>query len=208
MRRLAGAPGGDLAEPLRRYPLPASPHEAAAAAGDAVPVGELTPALRSLVGRDATRRWIVELAGGLLVPYQRDARQLEWLREIQFPVLLAARSGLGTLNHSLLSVEACERAGVPVAALFLIGERHRSNRDSLVEMTRVPHVFELPWLDPLGPRALEAWIDGARSQAGATLCDVLAEASSPRSIEADEAGPGRGRDRRGQSRGAQGVHPR
>ncbi|MEO0650688.1 MAG: dethiobiotin synthase, partial [Planctomycetota bacterium] len=176
VRRLAEAPGCEFAEPLRHYPLPASPHEAAAAAGTAVPVEELTPALREILERDRSRRWIVELAGGVLVPYRSDRTQLEWLREFRFPLLLAVRSGLGTLNHTLLTVAACERAGLPIAALFLIGDPHPSNRRTLIEMTRVPHVFEVPRFEPLDSAAVEEWVSGSASHAGKTLDAVLEEA--------------------------------
>ncbi|MHC4893574.1 MAG: dethiobiotin synthase [Planctomycetota bacterium] len=182
VRALTDAPGSDLAEPLRRYPLPASPHEAAADAGDVVPVDELTPTLDALCERDRARRWIVELAGGLLVPIRIDRLQLDWLREIRRPILFAARSALGTLNHTLLSVRAARAEGVEIRALFLIGDVHDSNRETLITLTGIPDVFEIPRFPTLDRRAIDGWLDNARSHRGRSLMDVI-------SSEADGGDP-------------------
>ncbi len=177
VRRLARDAGLDLTfpEPLARFPLPASPHEAAAEVGQEVPVGELTPGLERLRAQPPERRWIVELAGGLMVPYRLDALQIDWLAELRLPVLLAARSSLGTLNHTLLSVRALERAGVELRALFLIGAPHRSNRETLRALSGAADVFEVPPFEELGAEPIEAWLETARSHRGLSLPSIFAE---------------------------------
>jgi len=78
------------------------------------------------------------------------------------PHVLVARAGLGTLNHTLLTLEALRRRGREPRALFLVGERHDSNRETLRELGRVQALFEVPPLDregELGPAALDAWLD-------------------------------------------------
>jgi len=144
-----------------RFPLPASPHEAAAAAGQTIDpqtiARGLEGLLRTLRGTDV----VVELAGGLLVPYRATptlVTQLDWLAELRPPLVLVARAGLGTLNHTLLSLEALRARHLEPRALFLVGTPHPSNRATLAAVAGVPRVFELPPLDPLEPAALEAWL--------------------------------------------------
>ncbi|QDU69924.1 ATP-dependent dethiobiotin synthetase BioD [Planctomycetes bacterium Pla133] len=177
--RLAGAPGSVFENPLRRYPLPASPHEAATHAGDVLPVEELAPKLAEIRSRSAERLWIVELAGGLLVPYRMDWLQIDWLQQIRVPLVLVARSGLGTLNHTLLSVEAARARGLELAALFLVGERHPSNERTLIETTGIPHVFVLEPLAPLDQASVAKWVAVARSHRGASLGQVLVRPPRP-----------------------------
>ena len=155
--RLCAGTGLELAPPFLELPLPASPHEAAAAAGvvlDPAAVRERFSELRA----EAPSPLVVELAGGLLVPYDEATTQADVLEAEGLPVVLVARSGLGTLNHTLLSLEALRGRRVPVLALVLVGEPHPSNRATLAARSAVPAVFELPPLAPLAPATLDRWL--------------------------------------------------
>ena len=90
---------------------------------------------------------VVETAGGLLVPLRRDWLQIEQLQRWGLPVLLVARSGLGTLNHTLLSLEALRQRGLPVLGLVLNGPLHADNPRTLEQLGGVPVLAQLPWLD-------------------------------------------------------------
>ena len=105
---------------------------------------------------------VVETAGGLLVPLRRDWLQIQQLERWQLPVLLVARSGLGTLNHTLLSLEALRRRGLAVLGLVLNGPPHADNPRTLEELGGVPVLLELPPLDPLDAAALAACWRGSR----------------------------------------------
>ncbi|MFN9871244.1 MAG: dethiobiotin synthase [Cyanobacteriota bacterium] len=105
---------------------------------------------------------VVETAGGLLVPLRRDWLQIQQLERWQLPVLLVARSGLGTLNHTLLSLEALRRRGLAVLGLVLNGPLHADNPRTLEELGGVPVLLELPALDPLDAAALAACWQGSR----------------------------------------------
>jgi 8-amino-7-oxononanoate synthase len=146
-----------LAEPHHHFPLPASPHEAAAAANSSVDLVGLDAQCAMLAAQPGSL--IVELAGGLLVPYDDHFTQLDWLARLRPKLLLVARSGLGTLNHTLLSVEALRRRGLAPLALVLVGEPHESNRETLARMSGVPRVYELPQLAEVDAEALDAWLD-------------------------------------------------
>jgi dethiobiotin synthetase len=109
---------------------------------------------------------VVECAGGLLVPLRRDWLQIEQIAHWGLPVLLVARSGLGTLNHTLLSLEALRQRRIPVLGLVLNGEPHPDNSRTLQELGGVPLLAELPPLEPLDREALRRqWLrwQGLRS---------------------------------------------
>ncbi|MFN5161893.1 MAG: dethiobiotin synthase [Cyanobacteriota bacterium] len=98
---------------------------------------------------------VVETAGGLLVPLRRDWLQIEQVARWQVPVLLVARSGLGTLNHTLLSLEALRQRRIPVLGLVLNGPPHPDNPRTLEQIGGVPVLAELPRLDPLDATSLQ-----------------------------------------------------
>jgi dethiobiotin synthase len=157
VRALAGAREDELLPNAAHFALPASPHEAAAAEGAAI-----EPAQLAWPGALAGRRAIVELAGGLLVPYRGGAEpwlQADWLESRRARVLLVARSGLGTLNHTLLTLEALRARHLEAEALFLVGPPHASNAATLRELSGVARVHEVPTFSPLATAALDAWLD-------------------------------------------------
>jgi dethiobiotin synthetase len=134
-----------------RLQAPVSPHWAAERMG-------LTIDPERLALPDAQRcpgPLVVETAGGLLVPLRRDWLQIEQLERWGLPVLLVARSGLGTLNHTLLSLEALRRRGLEVLGLVLNGPLHPDNPRTLEALGGVPVLAELPPLDPLDAAALQ-----------------------------------------------------
>lgn len=155
---LAGLEKDRLLEPAHQLPLPASPHEAAAAAGIEIDPERLHRLLRSHLEERQQGLLIVEPAGGLLVPFTLDTTLADWLAPIAPPLVLVARSGLGTLNHTLLTVEALRRRHLEPRALFLSGEPHPSNLRTLEQMTGIRRVIALPHLDPLDGAALDRFL--------------------------------------------------
>ncbi|MEB3253450.1 MAG: dethiobiotin synthase [Synechococcus sp.] len=97
---------------------------------------------------------VIETAGGLMVPLTRDWLQIDQLQRWQRPVVLVARSGLGTLNHTLLSLEALRKRKVPVLGLVLNGPPHADNPTTLEQFGGVPVLGHLPPLNPLTAQAL------------------------------------------------------
>ncbi|MEW6071664.1 MAG: dethiobiotin synthase [Planctomycetota bacterium] len=156
---LAGAEGHEVLPPAWQFPLPASPHEAAAAAGQTIEPARLEEALAGLRRMLPDATLVVELAGGLLVPYRSGYTQADWLERAAAPLVLVARSGLGTLNHTLLTLEALRARHLEPRALFLVGDRHDSNRETLRRMGDVERVFEVPRFPALRPAALDDWLD-------------------------------------------------
>jgi dethiobiotin synthetase len=102
---------------------------------------------------------VVECAGGLMVPLHLGTDgtllQIDQLAVWGLPVLLVARSGLGTLNHTLLSLEALNRRAIPVLGLVLNGPLHLDNPSSLEAIGRLPVLAQLPPLEPLTAAGLQ-----------------------------------------------------
>lgn len=130
-----------------RYRLntPASPHHAAALDGIEIDPEVLTPP-------ETARPLVIEGAGGALVPLVGDTLYADLFARWRFPAVLCARTSLGTINHSLLSIEALRARAVPILGVVFIGA---ANEDSEATIARIGHVRRLGRL-PILPH-----IDGA-----------------------------------------------
>jgi len=182
VRRLSGAPAHACLRPAATFALPASPHQAAEAEGRSLDAKRVASSFEALGRMLDDAHLVVELAGGLLVPYALDATQADWLERARAACVVVARSGLGTLNHTLLTLEALRARHLEPRALFLVGEPHAANRATLEAMASVPRVLEVPRFEPLGPAALDAWLDAH------DLDDVLGPPA--RRAGAPSGGPG------------------
>lgn len=141
-----------------RLPLAASPHLAARAAGVNLRVGPLVRALRRVQADGVLP--VVEGAGGLLVPLNARETMLDLMQALALPVLLVARPGLGTLNHTLLSAHALDSAGLTLAAVVISpprpghGRIARDNVATLRARLDCP-VVEFPFLKTPAPAVLQ-----------------------------------------------------
>lgn len=134
---LAAAAGDWQTGPLRglyRFPLPAAPLVAAQQASSAIDLDLVEQTAREGAAQNAATWLLVEGAGGWRVPITPDADMASLARRLQLPVLIVARAGLGTINHSLLTLEAVERDGLRVAALVL--SRHDADDPAAAESNR------------------------------------------------------------------------
>ena len=104
---------------LYRFPLPAAPLVAAQQAGSAIDLDLVERTVHEGAAQSGASWTLVEGAGGWRVPITPDADMAALARRLQLPVLVVARAGLGTINHSLLTLEAIERDGLSVAGLVL-----------------------------------------------------------------------------------------
>ena len=152
------APLAAVGAPAFRYPRPASPHHAAESAGESIDMAALNSKLDSEL-ECSEAGLLFELAGGLHVPLVGATTNLDWIAARQPRVILVARTGLGTLNHTLLSLEALRARRLKVAALFLVGEAHADNERTLRELSGVENIHHLPILEPLTTSSLDAWLD-------------------------------------------------
>jgi dethiobiotin synthetase len=139
LARTSGASPGEVA--LLGYGPAVSPHFAAELAGRPIDGGALVTAIRAAVpDRNLA---VVEGVGGLLVPLSDSFSVRDLAIELELPLVVAARSGLGTINHTLLTLEVARAAGLTVAGVVLTPWRsepdqiERSNRDTLARLGEV-----------------------------------------------------------------------
>ena len=153
VRHLGACADDELFNQGVRLPKPVSPHLAARWAGQRIDLAEL----HGLIGNDDGTTWIVEGAGGLLVPVNETQTMADWIAYLALPVLVVARTGLGTINHTLLTLEALQARSLRVAGVMMIGEPNADNRAAIERYGHVPVVAEMPFLKPLDPGLLAAW---------------------------------------------------
>jgi dethiobiotin synthetase len=145
--RLAGIDPRQIVPEIYRLKTPASPHLAAQIDGV-----EIDPA--ALVLPETDRPLIVEGAGGLLVPLTRSITYIDVIARWHIPVVLCARTTLGTINHSLLSIEALRARNVPLLGIAFIGDENAESERIIAAMGRVKRLGRLPHLTPLSRHTL------------------------------------------------------
>lgn len=128
------------------YKAPLSPDQAAAEEGAEIDVDALTLPERP-------RPLVVEGAGGLLVPIAGAFTMIDLIGRLGLPAVVVARSGLGTINHTLLSLEALARRDLPCAGVILVGPPNPRNREAIARLGGAPILGELPHVSPLTPAA-------------------------------------------------------
>ncbi|MEL6317856.1 MAG: dethiobiotin synthase [Pseudomonadota bacterium] len=150
--RLAALGPGRVLPEAYRLTAPLSPHRAAEL--DRV---EIDPdAIRPPPPDPDGRPLVVEGAGGLMVPLTRRRLLVDMVAGWGAPVVLAARTALGTINHTLLSLEALKRRGAPVLGVAFVGDPVPDSEAVIEEISGARRLGRLPRLDPLTPETLAA----------------------------------------------------
>ena len=98
---------------------------------------------------------IVETAGGLMVPLTRDFLQIDQIKIWELPVIIVCRSSLGTLNHTLLSIEALRKRNIKILGLIINGKKHLDNPKTLREFSGIPIIAEFPYLENINVNQLD-----------------------------------------------------
>ncbi|MBK8211146.1 MAG: ATP-dependent dethiobiotin synthetase BioD [Rhodospirillales bacterium] len=139
---------------LERYVLtePLSPHHSAELDGIEIDPHALTLPAAAADGR----LLIVEGAGGLMVPITRRTLYIDVFQRWGVPVVLVARTALGTINHSLLSIEALRRRDVPILGIVFVGDSIPDTERTICEYADVTRLGRLPRLPELNAAALQA----------------------------------------------------
>jgi dethiobiotin synthetase len=147
--RLSGLSEERLLPEAYRLKTPASPHRAAAIDG-------ITIDPEALVLPNTDGSLVVEGAGGLLVPLTREVAYIDVIARWRAPVVLCARTTLGTINHSLLSIEALRTRGIPLLGVVFIGDESAESERIIVEMGHARRLGRLPYLPQLTGDMLRA----------------------------------------------------
>jgi dethiobiotin synthetase len=148
--RLGGLSDDRIVPERYRLQTPASPHHAAAIDGVCIAVDRLD------VPDTGGRALVIEGSGGLLVPLDRTTLYIDVFARWRIPVVLCARTALGTINHSLLSIEALRHRKLDLLGIAFIGESNPESERVICEMGRVRRLGRLPRLSPVSRSTLRA----------------------------------------------------
>ena len=149
IRALTGAGDERFLKTIYNLPEPLSPHEAAKRAGVLID-------METFKLPDNQEPLIIEGAGGLLVPLNDRCLVIDLIVQLGLPAILVCRTGLGTINHSLLSLEALRAREIPVAGIILSGPDVPHNRAAIEDYGKVRVIGHIPPLDPVTREALQA----------------------------------------------------
>jgi len=149
-----GVPEDRVVPEAYRLRTPCSPHRAAEI--DGVTIDPARLALPVMEGPVVDGPLVVEGAGGVLVPVTRDLLFADLFARWGAPVVLVARTGLGTISHSLLSIEALRARGLTVRGIAFVGEAVTDSEATIAAIGGVKRLGRLPRLDRLDAGTLAA----------------------------------------------------
>ena len=151
--RLADVAPNHVVAPLCALQAPLSPFAAAELENTVIDVEKLQmPA--------GNGPFVVEGAGGLMVPVTPDSMMIDVVQRLDLPVVLVARSGLGTINHTLLSLEALRRRDIAIAGVVLSGLPNVKNARDIARFGKTQILFQVPRFENVTPQTIA---DFARS---------------------------------------------
>jgi dethiobiotin synthetase len=148
--RLGGLSDDRIVPERYRLKTPASPHQAAAIDGVRIAAESLD------VPDCGGRPLVIEGSGGLLVPLDDTTLYIDVFARWRLPIVLCARTALGTINHSLLSIEALRHRKLDILGIAFIGDGSPESERVICEIGRVRRLGRLPRLSPLTRSSLRA----------------------------------------------------
>ena len=151
---LAHCTAGELLTDGVRLPRPLSPHLSARLSGTTI---DLAPLEATFAAAGDTAQLVVEGAGGALVPINDRELMTDLMARLKLPVLVVARSTLGTINHTLMTIETLRRRSLSVAGVVMVGPPNAENRNAIEHYGCVPVAGEMPMFDRLTPESLSDW---------------------------------------------------
>ena len=154
VKSLAGCSEDELLTSGVRLRRPVSPHLAARLSGSTIDLPPLEDAFNE-AARSA--RLIVEGAGGVLVPVNDIQFIVDLMARLDLPTVIVARSTLGTINHTLLTIDALHRRSLTIAGVVMVGMPDADNRSAIEQYGGVSVLGEMPMYEALTPDVLSVW---------------------------------------------------
>jgi dethiobiotin synthase len=135
-----------------RLEKPLSPHLSARLANVEITVEKVLQFLET-----GERFWIVEGAGGVFVPLNETELMIDLIKALDLPVLIVARAALGTINHTLLTLEALRGKNLKIYGVIMSGERNEENRKAIEHFGNVRVLAQMPKFEKLEFESLNEW---------------------------------------------------
>ncbi|MDZ7680612.1 MAG: dethiobiotin synthase [Fodinibius sp.] len=153
VRRTTEVPESQIIPEHYRLNTPMSPHAAAE-------IDDIEISMDDFELPDySTDHLVVEGAGGLYVPINDQEMIIDLIAYLELPVVLVARSTLGTLNHTLLSIEALRSRDISILGVVMNGPEHESNRQTISRFGDVEILAEIDTIKPLNANTLQETYD-------------------------------------------------
>jgi dethiobiotin synthase len=149
VRRWSEASEDRLPRERFRFDPPVSPHLAAREAGVTITLDAF-----EFPTAPGDRKWIVEGAGGAMVPLNERELMRDLMQRLGLPVIVAARTSLGTINHTLLTLSALREARISICGVALIGDENAENRHAIEHYGDVRVIGRIPMLEQIHRAAL------------------------------------------------------
>ncbi|HLP49514.1 MAG TPA: dethiobiotin synthase [Chitinophagales bacterium] len=132
-----------------RLKTPSSPHYAAQVEGVEIKPTHFT-------ARESDIRLVIEAAGGLMVPLSKDYLVIDLIKHLQASVILVSKNYLGSINHTLLSIEALKQRGIDVLGIVFNGENYFDNQEIIQHFTQVNILGQVDIADELNKEFVKA----------------------------------------------------
>ncbi len=131
---------------------PVSPHLSAEIDGVEIDIARLIPP-------EMKQPLIIEMAGGFMVPITRQILSIDIINQWNGRVILCARTTLGTINHSLLSIEALKIRKIAILGIVFIGDENKDSENIITRMGNLRHLGRLPILPKINSHSLAKAFD-------------------------------------------------
>lgn len=148
VKRITGLPTDNFVQERYRLQEPLSPHASAKIDGVSISLSDFE------IPEYETEHFIVEGAGGLMVPINDEAMIIDLIEYLDLPVLLVARSELGTLNHTFLSLEALRNRKIPIIGVIMNGPKNESNRKAIEKYGDIKVIGEIESIKSMNSKML------------------------------------------------------
>lgn len=130
-----------------RLTIPASPHYAAAMDGEEI---EATDFVLPVTNNNI----VVETAGGIMSPLSNSFLNIDLMEQLQLPVIVVSNNYLGSINHTLLTIEALRKRNIELKGLVFSGAAFASTREFILQYTQLPLLFSVPLFDTITPQVI------------------------------------------------------
>ncbi|NDE89653.1 MAG: dethiobiotin synthase [Alphaproteobacteria bacterium] len=140
MRALTALPAYRFHPESYCFKTAASPHIAAEHEGATIDINLLKPP-------QTAHPLLIEGAGGLMVPVTRDTLMIDVFQRLHAPVILCARTELGTINHTLLSIEALQKRNIPLHGIIFLGPENKDTVQTILDFSKARLLGHIPLLD-------------------------------------------------------------
>lgn len=146
VKKVSGLQNDHFIPEVYRLTQPLSPHLSAAIDGKTIELDHFHWPDEAVIKNNFL---ILEGAGGVMVPVNRSHFMVDLMHQMVAPAILVCRSALGTINHTVLTVEALKRRNIPIAGFVMNGPVNRDNEKAVQDFTGIPHLGSIPPLNQI-----------------------------------------------------------